>query len=199
MADRDNLVVNGYSFGSVQDAQEAESERQKTEYFKEKAAGRKAGNLLALYDKLLDEKVFKTPVGWEYLVQLREQILQSGIPAQQVRPIPVHTSFTYRPKEDIEKTARRLMLGQREAKEKRDIRLRISLCVNFLLAALVAAMFLITLKSDNPNILNYKNVLTNQYASWEQDLTQRENKLREREQEMQAVSSSSGEKEETAD
>lgn len=199
MADRENLVVNGYSFGSWQDAQEAEAESHKTEYFKEKAAGRKAGNLLALYDKLLDEKVFKTPVGWEYLRQLREEILQSDIPAEQIRPIPLHTSFTYRPKEDIEKTAERLRLGQREAKERRDLRFRISLCVNFLLAVLVAAMFLITLKSDHPNLLNYKNVVTNQYASWEQDLTERENKLREREQELQAASSLAEEKEEIAD
>ena len=49
-------------------------------------------------------------------------------------------------------------------------------------------MFLITLKSDNPNILNYKQVLTNQYASWEQNLTERENRIREKEQELLDIS-----------
>ena len=57
-----------------------------------------------------------------------------------------------------------------------------------LLAVLVAGMFLITLKSDNPNILNYKQVLTNQYASWEQNLTERENRIREKEQELLGIS-----------
>ena len=172
-------------FGSLQDADTARAESAKVEYFKEKTQGRKAGNLLALYDKLLDEKVFKTPVGWEYLRQLQAEILQSDISPELVRPVPVYTSFTYRVEEDVERTVRRRQLTQAEKKAERDGRFRISVCVNLLLAAMVAAMFLVAVKSDNPNILNYKNVLTNQFASWEQDLTEREKQLRQKEQELQ--------------
>ena len=57
--------------------------------------------------------------------------------------------------------------------------------INLFLAALVIAMFAITLKSDNPNILNYKNVIVNQYASWEQELSEREQAVREKEQQLQ--------------
>ena len=46
---------------------------------------------------------------------------------------------------------------------------------------LVILLFAITLKSDNPNILNYEKALVNKYASWEQDLSERENKVREAE------------------
>ena len=49
---------------------------------------------------------------------------------------------------------------------------------------LVFAMFVITLQSDNPNILNYRQAITNEYASWEQELTERENKVREKEQKL---------------
>lgn len=185
MADRDNLLVNGYCFGSLQDAGQASAESSKVEYFKEKTRGRKAGNLLALYDKLLDEKVFRTPVGWEYLRQLQEEILRSGISPEQVRPIPVYASFTYRVQEDIEKEADRQMTVRAERKARRDKRLRLSLCANVLLAVLVAVMFLIALRSDNPNILNYRKVLTNQFSAWEQELTERENELRRKEQELQ--------------
>lgn len=45
-------------------------------------------------------------------------------------------------------------------------------------------MFVITLQSDNPNILNYRQAITNEYASWEQELTERENKVREKEQKL---------------
>ena len=45
-------------------------------------------------------------------------------------------------------------------------------------------MFVITMKSDNPNILNYKKQILNEYASWEQELTERENRVREKEQEL---------------
>lgn len=188
MSDREDLWVNGYCFGSLQDAKEARNESQTIAYFKEKTRGRTAGNLLALYDKLLDEKVFKTPVGWEYLKQLQEEILKSDISPDQVRPITLYTGFTYRVQEDAQKVAIRQAEAIAQRKEKKDYRFRVSLCVNFLLAVLVAGMFLITLKSDNPNILNYKQVLTNQYASWEQNLTERENRIREKEQELLGIS-----------
>ncbi|MCI9665065.1 MAG: hypothetical protein HFI46_14525 [Lachnospiraceae bacterium] len=188
MSDREDLWVNGYCFGSLQDAKEARNESQTIAYFKEKTRGRTAGNLLALYDKLLDEKVFKTPVGWEYLKQLQEEILKSDISPDQVRPITLYTGFTYRVQEDAQKAAIRQAEAIAQRKEKKDYRFRVSLCVNFLLAVLVAGMFLITLKSDNPNILNYKQVLTNQYASWEQNLTERENRIREKEQELLGIS-----------
>ncbi len=188
MSDREDLWVNGYCFGSLRDAKEARNESQTIAYFKEKTRGRTAGNLLALYDKLLDEKVFKTPVGWEYLKQLQEEILKSDISPDQVRPITLYTGFTYRVQEDAQKAAMRQAEAIAQRKEKKDYRFRVSLCVNFLLAVLVAGMFLITLKSDNPNILNYKQVLTNQYASWEQNLTERENRIREKEQELLGIS-----------
>ena len=188
MSDREDLWVNGYCFGSLQDAKEARNESQTIAYFKEKTRGRTAGNFLALYDKLLDEKVFKTPVGWEYLKQLQEEILKSDISPDQVRPITLYTGFTYRVQEDAQKAAMRQAEAIAQRKEKKDYRFRVSLCVNFLLAVLVAGMFLITLKSDNPNILNYKQVLTNQYASWEQNLTERENRIREKEQELLGIS-----------
>ena len=188
MSDREDLWVNGYCFGSLQDAKEARNESQTIAYFKEKTRGRTAGNLLALYDKLLDEKVFKTPVGWEYLKQLQEEILKSDISPDQVRPITLYTGFTYRVQEDAQKAAIRQAEAIAQRKEKKDYRFRVSLCVNFLLAVLVAGMFLITLKSDNPNILTYKQVLTNQYASWEQNLTERENRIREKEQELLGIS-----------
>ncbi len=188
MSDGEDLWVNGYCFGSLQDAKEARNESQTIAYFKEKTRGRTAGNLLALYDKLLDEKVFKTPVGWEYLKQLQEEILKSDISPDQVRPITLYTGFTYRVQEDAQKAAMRQAEAIAQRKEKKDYRFRVSLCVNFLLAVLVAGMFLITLKSDNPNILNYKQVLTNQYASWEQNLTERDNRIREKEQELLGIS-----------
>ena len=60
-----------------------------------------------------------------------------------------------------------------------------SLILNVLLVIAICAMFAISLKSDNPNILNYKKNLTNQYAAWEQQLTERENAVREKEKELQ--------------
>ncbi len=46
------------------------------------------------------------------------------------------------------------------------------------------AMILISCNSTNPNILNYKRNLENQYSSWEQELREREDTVRQKELEL---------------
>ena len=53
------------------------------------------------------------------------------------------------------------------------------------LAVMVVIMFLISLTGKNENILNYKNVITNRYAEWEQELTEREAVIRQKETELE--------------
>lgn len=184
MADRENLQLNGYCFGSYQDMEAAGEEYKKAEYFKEKTQDRNAQSLLAVYDKILDQRIFKTPVGWEYLRQLQEQLKKEGITQEQIRPIPMYINFSYKTGKELDNSFTRQRI--RPAKKKMGVNgLQISVCINILLAILVFAMFIITLQSDNANILNYRKVIVNEYAAWEQELTERENKVRAKEQELQ--------------
>ena len=80
MADKDNLQIQGYRFGSREDVEIAGEEMRKVAYFKERIKGKSPRMILSLYDKLLDEKIFKTPIGWEYLRELQEQLKETGIP-----------------------------------------------------------------------------------------------------------------------
>jgi len=45
-------------------------------------------------------------------------------------------------------------------------------------------MFWIARNSNAPNILNYETALRNWYASWEQDLVERERVVKEKEREL---------------
>ena len=63
-------------------------------------------------------------------------------------------------------------------------KLKISLCVNAILVVCVVAMFAMTLTSDSPTIVDYQSKLLNRYASWEQELTEREKAVSEKEQEL---------------
>ena len=45
-------------------------------------------------------------------------------------------------------------------------------------------MFVISFVSDQPNIINYERAITDKYASWEQELNQREQTIRDREREL---------------
>ena len=45
-------------------------------------------------------------------------------------------------------------------------------------------MIVITLLDDSPNIINYKNKILNQYTEWERELKEREQLIKEKEQEL---------------
>ncbi len=70
---------------------------------------------------------------------------------------------------------------QERKKAERDYRFRVSVILNVLLVLAVIAMFVIALYADQPNILNYERAITDKYAAWEQELTEREQAVKEKE------------------
>lgn len=183
--ERKGQVVEGYRFGTEADKAEALLEIEKATYFEQRLSGRTAENILAVYDKMLDEKIFVTPVGWEYLKYLQERLEDEGVAKDRIRPIPMYQTFYHT---DIEKTQNKGIARERiqpSSKKKRtaDEKLRISMLVNVLLCILVITLFIITLKGENANALNYRRAIINEYASWEQELSEREAALKEYQQE----------------
>ena len=49
---------------------------------------------------------------------------------------------------------------------------------------MVIGMFFIAKTGDNPNVINYEVAIQDKYAAWEQDLTERESVIREKELEL---------------
>lgn len=180
MAEQKDYCLDGYRFMSIEDAKEAQVEKIKADYFDAKLQGKNAESMIAVYDKILDEKIFETPIGWEYLKKLQRQMQRSGAQSEQIRPIPLYQTFTHKESEAAEERVRvRVMPSRKVSADKK--RLQTSVIVNILLVILVAAMFAITLNSKNPNILNYRKQILNEYASWEQELSERERAVKEKE------------------
>lgn len=180
MAEQKDYCVNGYHFVSLEDAKEAQVEMIKADYFDSKLQDKDSESMLAVYDKVLDEKIFETPIGWEYLKKLQRQLQRSGVQEEQIRPIPVYLKFSHNESAEAENAVRvRVKPSSKVSTDK--IRLQTSMIINFLLVILVLAMFAIMLNSKNPNIINYRKQILNEYASWEQDLTERERAVKEKE------------------
>lgn len=184
MTQKDEYQVDGYLFISKEDRDLALEEKQKIDYFEEKTRGKNKAMLMNLYDSILDQKLFKTPIGFEYLRKLREELMADGYEESSIRPIPFYRNFSYKTGEEMDASYVKRRVKPSDRKEKKAGYLQISVCFNLLLTLLVIIMFVITVRSDNPNILNYKNQILNEYASWEQELTERENKVREKEKEL---------------
>lgn len=186
MAEDDrNLSVGGYRFYTEKDAQLAATELKKIDYLEERIDYSRPDSILMVYEKAIHERIFRTPVGFRYLDRLRDYLLkQPGIEPERVPAISLYSTFSGEVREKASPARNRI----RAQKEKEQISgYKISILLNVLLVLAVIAMFTITIRSDNPNVLNYQRVLTNKYAQWEQELTERENIIREKERELKIV------------
>ncbi len=179
---QNDKVVSGFAFYSEKDARLAEQERQKIAYLDKRIDRTVIESVLAIYKKALENRVFRTPVGLEYLRELQGELREREAElGEEIPPIPLWTNFA-----DVRTKAsparRRIQPVAEDNSKKAGFRL--SLLMNVVMIVAIIAMFIITLNSDQPNILNYERNLQNKYASWEQELTEREQTVREKEREL---------------
>lgn len=185
-----NTNIDGFSFADAEDVTLAEEEIKKIKFIAEKMNMDNPKGVLAVYDKLISSGFFVTPVGVEYLRTLQSYLYKcQSIPDDAVRDIPVPISYS----KALNKRAQDREDRLNAEREKRSLRktfkneYKISLILNLILFIMVIAMFVITLQAENPNMINYRTAILNQYSDWEQDLAQREEAVREKELKLQSL------------
>lgn len=178
-------VAEGYSFYTERDAVLAQNERKKVQYLEARLDYSKPETILRIYKKMIAERVFKSPVGLLFLRDMQQYLLkQPGISGDEVEAIPLYVSFEGEFREQSSPARDRVRPAPKKEQKKRSFALPISIMINIGLVVAVIAMFVIALKADQPNILNYERTITDRYASWEQELTEREQEIRLRELEL---------------
>ncbi len=176
MAD-ERVTALGYEFACLDDAILAQSEIKKIDYLKAHLDRGDADTVKALYDKAIDEKFFKTPVGIGFLTEMREYLIETlDYSEDEVRAIPLYMFYDTTNKKTAEKPVK---------KKDHVGALFTSIVLNIALIIAVIIMFWIALNTDQPNILNYETVITDKYATWEQELTEREAAVRQAERELE--------------
>ena len=179
---KDSCIAEGFKFLSENDAQKAAMDQSKIKILEARVKASRPGDIKAVYEKSIENKIFKTPVGWEYLHGLRNKLLESGYTEEELIPIPLNVSMT-RPS-----ALENLSVPQRIKPEKPrgnvEFKRVFPIVLDVVLAILVGIMFYIAATGENDNIINYKRNVTNRYSSWEQELTDREKKVREAEKKL---------------
>lgn len=175
--------AEGFVFFSRKDAMLAASERKKVDYLEAHMDYSKPENVLRIYKKAIEERIFKTPVGIVYLKRVQDFLLeQETIPDEAIPPIVLYQSFDSEVRDQTNPARNRVKPAA--PKEKKTSALPISIILNILLVIAVFAMFLISFNAEQPNIFNYERALVDKYSTWEQELTQREQAVREKELEL---------------
>lgn len=174
----EELIVGGFVFKSLEDAQLAKEEEKKIAYLEERIDFNKVDSVLAIYQKMLENHVFKTPIGYSYLQEI-QKFLKQNVSSEEISDIPID----YMSRSEIRTQNPRGKEETARSKEKERIRkrLRTSVHLNIALIVVVILMFFIAMSGNNPNVLNYEKKITDKYAAWEQELTEREQELKERE------------------
>ncbi|WP_034446848.1 hypothetical protein [Butyrivibrio sp. AE2032] len=186
---KSNYIVGGYEFMSEIDAQKAEMDLSKIKLLQARAKVSRPSDIKAVYEKAIENKIFKTPIGWNYLSGLREKLLESGYTEDDLIPIPLNVSMTRH--SAMENLTVKQRIKVEKPKEKLEFGRIFPIVLDVVLFILVIVMFVITMNSDSDNILNYKTNVTNRYSAWDEELTEREKAVREAEKRLGIQDSSS--------
>lgn len=170
-------IVDGYQFQSKEDAELAEMELKKISYLREHMGTADVDTVLKVYQKALETRTFQTPVGLSFMHELYSSLEAAGLKGT-IKPVPTYHSYTNKTRRETKPAKERVQ--QAKKKEKVD-KFAISVWLNILLVLLVIGMFFIAKTGDNPNVINYEKAVQDKYATWEQQLTERENVIREKE------------------
>lgn len=164
--------VDGYIFSDPDVAAQASKEFEGIRYMKQKLNMDQPLEVLSVYNRILREKMFSTPVGYDFLRELQEYLYNSpSIPKEEIHPID------FKP---VEKRVTETIRNELALKYK--ARANTLLIINIALVIVILAMILIMQKSDTPTIVNYENKLIDKYETWQTELEEREERVREYEE-----------------
>ncbi len=178
------VEAEGFLFLNGEDAALADKERKQVEYLEKHLDYKNGEQVLGVYRKLIEERTFKTPVGMLYLKKMQNALAEKAyIAKERIPAIPVDEPCDRSAKAPRERL-QSVRVADKKRKEQQATNHKISVILNFVLAAVILAMFWMTMQSETPNMLNYRTALENKYAAWEQELTEREQAVREKELEL---------------
>lgn len=185
---KDTYEAGGFLFETKEEAELAERELEGIRYIKTKTDMENPEMVFQVYDNLVTQKLFETPVGYCFLNELREYLLR--IPAIQnsdIKDIPIiRKKEEKKSKAGNEEPKKKKAEKPKKERQERNVdyksRCRLFMTTTLILAISVITMMFLASTADNVNILNYENKLIDKYSAWEQELEEREAAVKELEQ-----------------
>jgi hypothetical protein len=185
MSDKTDWVVAGFQFGTQQDAELAKNEELRIKRLEEKLDYNNSDMVYAVYEKAINNRVFKTPVGYDFLKKLQKILEKAPGAGYEIYDIPV--SGVYSLRESTSPAVERVKASRKKTKPKPTreyVSRKVSIIINIVLVILIITMFYISITGSNPTILNYEKAIQNRYAQWEEELSEREAVIRDKEKEL---------------
>lgn len=171
------FTFQGHTFDDEKQLIAAKKEAEAIEYLRAKTDFSNMNNLMKLYNRILDRDMMETVVGIEFLKEIRETLIGSGMFTEdQVRPVPLLPEVKkLKKRKEVQTRSRERTLLERSERQNTILKV-----VCFFLVVLVIAMFVIVLNGTrSPLAIRYEEQILNKYASWAQELQEKEDYLRD--------------------
>lgn len=204
--------VGKFEFGTLDEANEAQKEYQAIEYITKQLDVNNLSAVKSVYDQLQKQNMFHTSIGLAFMKKMEAQIaklenasVENDFPKVVAEKAMDRTEdSTLDTNSNVVENAKTKTRSESRANGKvkpkkieRELKKYKTLTSIFrittiALLLMVIGMFYVASTINSPNILNYKEQITNEYASWAQELSdkesalnKRENELKEREEKLQ--------------
>ena len=182
----------GFAFPDEKMMEKALRESEGIRYVKNSADLTDPQVVFRVYRQMVDQRLFETPVGYAFLYELQGYLWANpSISNDTIPPIPVAALASskrpaprQRQAEPVRvRTEVKTKVVQKTEVKNVDYKIKFKACLSVcaVLLFIVIGMFAVTATSGNINIVNYENALIEKYEHWENQLKEREEKLRERE------------------
>ena len=195
---QETYEAGGFVFRTKKEAELAQREIEGTKYLRQKLDMENPNAVFSIYQNLIEQDLFETPVGYCFLKELRDYLLMiPAISNEEVLAIPIRYPQTeeeekkqkkeQKKEEQRKERQREKEKAKNKTEQKKEGKNYKGRCQFFMVTSLillisVVSMMLLAATSDNVNILNYENKLIDKYSSWEQELEEREQAVKEQEQ-----------------
>ncbi|MDY5576987.1 MAG: hypothetical protein SPF70_05850 [Lachnospiraceae bacterium] len=176
-------VINGYCFENEESLKNAKNELEGIEYLKKRTNYSNPQNVWKIYHTVIEKRLFKTPVGYDFLKELQQYLEESKeIDNSQIAPIPVWESEKKGKKVRFDFSGIKRAADKTSPYRNRFINMVI---LNVILLIILVLFIFISNNSHNLNIINYKNRIDAEYTEKEDNLAKWEEEISLREQELE--------------
>lgn len=186
-------VVQGFEFENEQEYEMALKDAEMFDILWDKIKNSDGQFAIELYESLLSSDKIKTVVGMYNVKMLQNYLIRHGYVAErEIKPIvgfvgkKVSTvdalksyEYTYKMK---------YLMGQKinDKLEKYKSTVAALKIAVLILTIVIVVMFVVQTNGGNANYASAKEAVTDEYASWEQELSDREEEVKKREEEIKA-------------
>ncbi|MBQ3784048.1 MAG: hypothetical protein II838_11550 [Lachnospiraceae bacterium] len=174
-------IISGYEFETDEDYENAKREAESVLYIKAHTDLTDNQQVLKLYNKASDMKMFKTVIGYEFMHQLYGTLIKKKVIEEEyIKSIPVMKQKNKELPEEIEEANKRseqYRILYENSKSNRKLQNIIIVFLIFLIGLMMVMVYFNYTTYDEEKVID-------KYSSWEVELQQREDAVRAKEKQL---------------